>query len=115
MFVTFTQLPCLCKFASNEFYDGKLRTSPTVEKRYSAKLDRLRDFWPKGSRKPFVFCNVVGSEDENHGAGQDRTAPVGVESKRNNKEAKKIVSLKLCYKLCIYLSFVSIIPQIAQL
>ena len=92
LFITFTQLPCLCKFASDEFYGGKLRTSPTVERRYSAKLERLRGFWPNGSKKPLVFCNVVGSEDENSGAGQNGSAPVGVESKRNNKEAKKIVS-----------------------
>lgn len=85
------QLHCLCKFPSNEFYGGMLKTSPTVERRYSTKLDRLREFWPKGSRKPFVFCNIVGSEDENHSAGQEGTAAVGVESKRNNKEAKKIV------------------------
>ena len=88
------QLYCLCKFPSNEFYGGMLKTSPTIERRYSTKLDRLREFWPKGSRKPFVFCNIVGSEDENHSAGQEGTAAVGVESKRNNKEAKKIVSLK---------------------
>ena len=93
LFVILTQLHCLCKFASNEFYDGKLKTSPTVERKYSIKLDRLQGFWPKGSRKPFAFCNIVGSEDENHGGGQGGTAPVGVESKRNNKEAKKIVSL----------------------
>ena len=104
LFVICTQLPCLCKFASNEFYDGRLKTSLTVEGRYSPKLDRLQGFWPKGSRKPFVFCNVVGSEDENQGGGQDGTGPVGAESKRNNKEAKKIVSLSiLCCKWCDYM------------
>jgi superfamily I DNA and/or RNA helicase len=101
LFAIFIQLPCLCKFASNEFYDGRLRTSPTVERRYSAKLERLQGFWPRGPRKPFVFCNVVGSEDENNGARQDGTAPVGVESKRNNKEAKKIVSLSILCRIII--------------
>ena len=88
----YLQLQCLCEFPSGEFYEGKLQTSPKVAIMYSGKLERLQHFWPKGPRKPFVFVNVVGSEDEHH-AGQDGAAPVGVESKRNNKEAKKIVSM----------------------
>ena len=90
LFVTFTQLPCLCAFPSKEFYDGKLKTSPTVVRRYASELERLKTFWPS-HQKQFVFCDVVGSEAEHH-TGQDGTAAVGAESKRNNKEAKKIVS-----------------------
>lgn len=78
---------------------GKLKTSPTVVQKYSSKLERLHNFWPKGAMKPFIFCNVVGSEDESH-VGQSGTAPVGMESKRNNKEAKKIVSLTCMY--CVF-------------
>ena len=80
----------MCEFPSREFYDGKLRTSRTVVQRYSTKLECLKNFWPT-RQKQFVFCNVVGSEDEHH-TSQDGAAAVGVESKRNNKEAKKIVS-----------------------
>ena len=69
-----------------------MKTSPTVVGRYSSKLERLSTFWPKGHMKPFVFCNVVGSEDEHHKSQDSAAAAVGVESKRNNKEAKKIVS-----------------------
>lgn len=88
------QLQCLCEFPSKEFYDGKLQTSPSVARRYSVKLERLNNFWPRGPSKPFVFVNVVGNEDEYH-TSQDGAASVGTESKRNNKEAKKIVSLQV--------------------
>ena len=88
------QLPCLCEFPSKEFYERKLRTSHTVARRYSDKLERLNNFWPRGPAKPFVFVNIVGNEDEYH-TGQDGAASVGMESKKNNKEAKKIVSVHI--------------------
>ena len=93
---SYLQLPCLCEFPSDEFYDGRLKTSHTVLRRYERKLQRLDNFWPRGTMKPFAFCNVVGSEDE-HRTSQDTAAPVGVESKKNNREAKKIVS---CTWMC---------------
>ena len=40
-----------------------------------------------------AFCNVIGRENENH-TGQKGTAKVGLESKRNSREAKKIVRIK---------------------
>ena len=92
--LNFMQLPCLCEFPSKEFYGRRLRTNPTVARRYSDKLERLNNFWPRGPSKPFVFVNIVGNEDEHH-TGQDGAASVGTESKRNNKEAKKIVSVQV--------------------
>lgn len=38
-----------------------------------------------------VFCNVIGEEDEVH-TGKKGKARVGLESKFNVKEARKIVS-----------------------
>lgn len=50
----------------------------------------LHDFWPNTRKRPFVFCDIIGSEVESH-TGQKGTARVGLESKYNVKEAKKIV------------------------
>jgi len=80
------QHKALCEFPSLEFYDGKLKTDYSVPT-WNA---RLHDFWPKGGKKPFVFCDVTGREAETH-TGQKGTARVGLESKYNKEEAKKIV------------------------
>jgi len=80
------QHKALCEFPSREFYDGKLKTDSSVPTREA----RLRDFWPKGGNKPFVFCDVIGREAETH-TGQKGTARVGLESKYNKEEARKIV------------------------
>jgi len=50
----------------------------------------LNNFWPQGGRRPFVFCDIIGREAENH-TGQMGTARVGLESKYNTEEAKKLV------------------------
>ena len=80
------QHKALCEFPSLEFYDGKLKTDYSVPT-WNA---RLHDFWPKGGKRPFVFCDVIGREAETH-TGQKGTARVGLESKYNTEEAKKIV------------------------
>lgn len=85
------QHEALCSFPSSEFYDDKLQTDPSVAVKYRQLLDRLNEFWPGGRDKPLLFCNVVGEEEENH-TGHRGTARVGLESKRNCEEAKKIVS-----------------------
>jgi len=54
------------------------------------KEANLYGFWPQGRRRPFVFCDVIGREAETH-TGQKGTARVGLESKYNKEEAKKIV------------------------
>ena len=54
-------------------------------------VKRLERFWPRRG-KPMVFCNVIGEEDEVH-TGKKGKARVGLESKFNVKEAKKIVSM----------------------
>ena len=54
------------------------------------KEANLYGFWPQGRRRPFVFCDIIGREAETH-TGQKGTARVGLESKYNKEEAKKIV------------------------
>ncbi len=87
---TFPQHKEICRFPSDEFYDGKLQTDISVGARTN-KEAHLNGFWPGGKWKPFVFCDVVGTEGESH-TGQKSTARVGVESKYNEREAVKIVS-----------------------
>ena len=69
-----------------------LQTSPFVGQKYDGRLDRLDGFWPQGRDLPLVFCDVIGEEEENH-TGHRGTARVGLESKRNTKEARKIVRI----------------------
>ena len=87
----YLQLPCLCEFPSREFYDGKLKTSRGVVRRYSNETYHLRNFWPNNDMQ-FIFCNVVGKEEDHYNTGRDRATAFGIESKINNEEAKKIVS-----------------------
>ena len=51
---------------------------------------RIQDFWPRGRKRPFAFCDVIGKEAETH-TGQKEMTRVGLESKYNVKEAQKIV------------------------
>ena len=88
----YLQLPCLCEFPSREFYDGKLKTSRGVVRRYSNETYHLRNFWPNNDMQ-FIFCNVVGKEEDHYNTGRDGATAFGIESKINNEEAKKIVSL----------------------
>ena len=80
----------LCEFPSTKFYDGKLKTDISVRARNNPEV-RLR-FWPHGPRKPFVFVHVEGIERESH-TGRKGKARVGLESKYNKQEARKIVSV----------------------
>ena len=57
----------------------------------------LHGFWPQGRRRPFVFCDIIGREAETH-TGKMGTARVGLESKYNKEEARKIV--RNVQKLC---------------
>lgn len=51
----------------------------------------MEGFWPEGPDLPIVFCDVIGEENEAviGSLGQKR---VGIESKHNITEAKKVVS-----------------------
>ena len=80
----------LCKFPSEEFYDGELETDQQVHMERVEQAKKLERFWPGGSRKPFVFCNVIGEEGEVH-SGWKETTKVGLDSKYNRDEARKIV------------------------
>ena len=80
----------LCEFPSDEFYNGKLETDRSVALSREKQVAALSSFWPQ-EQKPFVFCNIVGEEAETHTRQMERTR-VGIESKYNEMEAKKIVS-----------------------
>ena len=59
--------------------------------RRNVKEAHLVSFWPQGEGKPFVFVNVVGKEGKEHTGHRGKTK-VGLESKFNKDEARKIVS-----------------------
>ena len=84
------QHPAICKFPSREFYNGKLKTGHGVVKNRAEEVARLQEFWPQKGI-PFVFCDIIGSEGVH--IGQKGKARVGIESKYNEKEARKIVSV----------------------
>ena len=80
----------LFKFPSEEFYrKDELKTDFSIK--YRNNMETRLKFWPQGARKPFVFVNVEGVESESH-TGRKGKARVGLESKYNKQEAKKIVS-----------------------
>ena len=59
--------------------------------RRSIREANLVNFWPQGKDKPFVFVDLVGEEGREHTGHRGKTK-VGLESKFNKDEAKKIVS-----------------------
>ena len=83
------QHPAICEFPSRIFYEGRLKTDKSVERRYSGL--HLNSFWPRGEEKPMVFCQVEGEENSGYLGPKGRTK-VESQSKFNQKEAKKIVS-----------------------
>ena len=64
--------------------------------RINTPAAHLKKFWPQGENKPFVFVNIEGREGSEH-TGQRGKAKVGLESKYNKDEAKKIVSIKIIF------------------
>lgn len=82
----FKQHEELCKFPSEFFYEGKLKTANEVKA-------RIPDYvtWPNGTRYPFVFHHVDGIEES-----LVVTTDQGNEnSKKNQKEIAKVVSRSL--------------------
>ena len=70
-------------------------------------LEANLTLWPQGKEKPFVFVNVIGTEGREH-TGQRGKAKVGLESKFNKDEARKIVS-KITSDLSIILLFIQML------
>ena len=66
-----------------------METDVSVKRRTNPE-SKLKGFWPQGEECPIMFVDVVGEE------GQDSTgskgASIGVDSKFNEEEAKKVVS-----------------------
>ena len=81
----------LCRFPSEEFYNGQLQTDERICVERERQAGELGRFWPGGKLKPLMFCNVIGEEKEVH-SGWKEKAKVGQESKFNEKEARQIVS-----------------------
>ena len=79
----------LCKFPSEEFYNGLLKTDERISVERERQAGELGRFWPRGN-KPLMFCNVIGEEKEVH-SGWKEKAKVGQESKFNEEEARQIV------------------------
>ena len=80
----------ICRFPSREFYNEKLKTDSEVAKKREKEVTSLKEFWPQKGI-PLVFCDIIGSEGVH--IGQKGKARVGIESKYNEKEARKIVSV----------------------
>ena len=79
----------ICRFPSKVFYLRQLITDQSVKQKTTKR--HLRSFWPQGEDLPMVFCDIVGKEEEVH-TGMKGTAKVGLQSKYNPAEARKIVS-----------------------
>ena len=88
----------LCKFPAENFYAGKrMFTNSTTAKEMEIKANKLKQLWPnKNPSTPFVFCDVIGTEAVTDTEFVSKTR-VGQESKFNNQEADKIVSLGTLY------------------
>ena len=50
----------------------------------------LKGFWPRGPQMPTLFCDIVGVEGE-FKAGSKGEKQIGIGSKFNIEEAKKVV------------------------
>ena len=88
IFLTFLQQhENLCKFPSDFFYDGKLKTANEVRAR---KPDKVT--WPNGDSYPFEFYHVEGIEE----SLVVSTDQGNENSKKNQKEVNKVV-------MCIYI------------
>ena len=77
------QHDAICKFPSEQFYDGQLITDQSVSQQFCS----LEGFWPNGPNCPIAFCDVEGKEED--GSIDHK---VYRESKRNKIEADKTVS-----------------------
>ena len=89
------QHKAICEFPSKEFYNSRLQTDERVHMERARQAEELQGFWPGGSHKPFVFCNVIGEEGEIH-SGWKETTKVGHESKYNKEEARQMVCISWC-------------------
>ena len=87
-YLCFYQQKEICGFPSKYFYGGKLKTDSSVP-----TLDlRLQSFWPawkSGKNVPMAFCHVQGEEE----SSSIKTAHSNEQSKANEKEVRKVVSL----------------------
>ena len=85
MQVNLFQNKMICRFPSNQFYDGKLNTILTHWWRADGEIPN--EIWPN-AKAPMVFCNVEGLEETQPIATVDGNE----QSKWNQKDAAKAVS-----------------------
>ena len=82
------------KFPASEFYskNRNIFTNENTKKEMEVKAKKnLKTFWPnQDPTMPFVFCDVIGTEEVTDAEFIDKIR-VGQESKYNPKEADKIV------------------------
>ena len=80
----------ICNETKTIFYKGKLKTDRSVP-----PLDsHLQTFWPagkSGKNFPIAFCHVEGEEE----SSSIKTSHSNEQSKSNEKEVRKVVSLML--------------------
>ena len=96
-----SQHEAICEFPSNHFYESELETAESVKKR-STPGTNLECFWPgpHKSRCPIVFCNVIGKEgDHKTGSKAAGGKKIGIDSKCNETEALKVVSVHPTYSV----------------
>ena len=84
------------KFPAREFYEKhrNIYTNKNTKKEMEVKAKKtLKTFWPnQDPTMPFVFCDVIGTEEVTDAEFIDKIR-VGQESKYNPKEADKIVRI----------------------
>jgi len=83
----------ICKFPSKYFYEGRLKTDPSVP----TSDPRLQSFWPDqalqpGRTLPIAFCHVEGEEE----SSAIKTSQSNEQSKANMKEVRKVVHVTRC-------------------
>ena len=82
-----TQHKSICKFPSDQFYDGKLKAAQEVlEREWPGKLPS--DIWKQPQTQRCVFIHVEGTEEV---SGIDAEGSYE-DSKFNKMEATKVVS-----------------------
>ena len=81
------QHPSICKFPSDQFYDGRLKaTKEVLERRWSGRLSS--NIWKQPQTQRCVFIHVEGIEEV---SGIDAKGSYE-ESKFNEVEAKEVIS-----------------------
>jgi superfamily I DNA and/or RNA helicase/exoribonuclease R len=80
----------ICKFPSQQFYDGKLTTPDEILKRYPHIGESLWQRMDHKARNPKCFIHLEGEEDVNPVTEKDKG---GEESRYNEREVSAVITL----------------------